>query len=98
MEGNEVTIAMEISPKTSVCQVTSQTSNSKSLVQRILRCNLRLTVFNVKLVQKLSVDDPIRRDEFCEWFLRNIDIHRYFLNSLLASDESTFQLNGVVNS
>ena len=89
---------IDISPSSSIRQVASQTGISKSSAQRMLRYDRGLKPYKVTLVQTLKEDDPARRVEFCEWFLETLELHPSFLDNLFVSDESTFQLNGTVNS
>ena len=59
--------------------------------------NRKLHPYKVQLIHELSEDNPDRRLEYCESFMRHCDDNPNFLNSVVFSDEATFYLNGTVN-
>lgn len=51
----------------------------------------------MRLLQKLSEDDPDRRVQFCEWALSEVESDTDFATGILFSDEASFYVSGELN-
>ena len=43
------------------------------------------------------MEDPDRRQQFCEWFLHKCDEREDFQDSIFSPDEAKFELDGTIN-
>lgn len=66
---------------------------SKSHMQRILRKSMNLFPYKPQLDHYLSENSINERTVFCEKFLISVDTNDDFLEKILFSDESIFELN-----
>ena len=89
---------LRIPQSKSVRAIALEVSNSKSTVQWILCYDLQMYPYKVTLLHKLKEDDPDRPLVFSDWFMEKIRHNDNFLENLFVSDESTLQLDGLVNS
>jgi hypothetical protein len=53
--------------------------------------------YKLQILHRLAEDDPDRRLEICEWFLRQIAEDENFLEGVMFSDEANFCVSGEVN-
>ena len=70
---------------------------SKTTAWKILRKDLRLKPYHIKLVHKLMEDDFDRRAEFCELFLSQLADETDLMDKIIWSDEAIFTLADTVN-
>ena len=81
----------------SVRRLASRVGLSKSSTYRILKKDLALSAFKLKVSQKLFAADFEQREQFCKWFLEKCTNNPNFLSCVWWSDEAHFHLNGQVN-
>jgi len=65
-------------------------------VHKILKQN-KFDIFKVRLVHELNGNDFDWYVEICEIIMARIDTDPDFLFNIIFSDETTFQLNGILN-
>ncbi|EFN88574.1 hypothetical protein EAI_05277, partial [Harpegnathos saltator] len=53
--------------------------------------------YKIVIAQELMEDNFDRRIQFCEELMNRCDDNANFLNFVIFSDETTFQINGAVN-
>lgn len=92
----DILLSVEEHPHATTTEIALQENVSQSFVVKMLKKE-KLHPYKVQLVHELSEDDPDRRLEFCEIFMRHCDENPNFLNSVVFSDEATFCLSGSVN-
>ena len=85
------------SPQKSVRRASSETSISKTSVQRILKFDLDLYPYKIQIMQSLSLNDQVERLDFCEWALGKLQENADCFSNVWFSDECHFQLSGHVN-
>ncbi len=54
--------------------------------------------FHVHCVQHLQDSDFVRRSDFCNWLLCQVDENPNFISKIMWSDESQFTRDGIVNT
>lgn len=84
-------------PRTSVRNVSAAVGISKTSVSRLLRRD-KFHPYIMQLHQELKPQDNLCRDAFCEMFTDLIDADPGLVARICFSDESTFRLNGEVNT
>lgn len=85
-----------IDPNLSVRVISERLGFPRSTVHRVLS-SARLHPYRLQFHQATPYPDPLRRMEFCQWALRQIERIRYFFRFVMFSDESTFNNRGQVN-
>lgn len=93
----QVLAEMVNNPQQSTKQVAETSNVSITSVKRILKRN-KFHPYKIKILHQLVEDDPDRRLEFCEIMAERIAANRFYLQHICFSDESTFCLNGSVNT
>ena len=93
----QVKAVIEESPTKSIRKVSSELQLSRSVVQRILKLDLKMHPYKATLVHGLHENDLPKRVEFCQWFLEKCKQHPQFLHSVFFTDEASFHLTGSVN-
>lgn len=78
-------------------RIVAQTNISLTSLWRILRKDLKLKPYRLKLVHKLNEDDYDRRMEFCEVFLEFDAQDDSWKDKIFYTDEANFHLSGAVN-
>lgn len=68
-----------------------------STLWKILRKDLGLKAYKIKLLQKLEWHDHLRRRTFADWALNQLENDPDFYRKIIFSDEAHFWLNGYVN-
>jgi len=91
-----VRAAFEESPATSLRRASLDLNVSKSSLQRMLK-ELGFKPYRPQLLHALNEDDPDRRCEFADIFLKLVAEDSSFLDRIVWTDEATFKLNGHVN-
>lgn len=91
-----VLATMSRSPVKSQRRISPKCNVSLSSVNRILQRH-KFHPYVMHQVQELSEDDFDRRLEFCEWAHAMINENAMFYNTIIFSDEASFNLNGDVN-
>lgn len=69
----------------------------QSTVWRVLRKRLVMKPYRLTLVQALSAADKIKRIDFCDFILAQMETDESFVSKIVFSDEATFHTNGKVN-
>jgi len=92
-----VRAAIEDRPTTSTRRMSAETGIGYRSVHRIFRKDLKIKSTIPTLCQKLNEDDPDRRVQFAEEFLRRVAEDPGFTSRVIWSDEANFKLNGHVN-
>lgn len=83
-------------PHTSSRTISQQLQISQSSVSRITLKN-KFHPYHVQLVQGLTQNDFIERQNFCLWARNMEQQENGFCNNILFTDEATFKKNGKVN-
>lgn len=83
-------------PSTSTRLIARQLNVSQSFVSQVLRTE-ELHPYHIQRVQALQEEDFPRRVEFCEWLIRQDRVNPNFTSDVLATDESCFTRNGIMN-
>jgi hypothetical protein len=78
-------------------RIAAQVGVSQSTVWRILRKDLKLKPYHIKLVHKLNEDDFDRRVEFSEILLDRHSSDDSILDRIIWTDEATFSLSNTIN-
>ncbi len=78
-------------------RIALQAELSHNSTCRILKKDLKLKPYNLKLVHKLNEDDFDRRVEFSELFLQKNIEEQFWKDLILWSDEAIFSLSETVN-
>ena len=71
---------------------------AQTTLWRIMRKYLGLHTFKIKLTQKLKPLDHLKRRNFSNWALSELEENEEFLRKIIFSDEAHFWLNGFVNN
>lgn len=93
----DIVAEIVVNPSSSTAQVASTSGVSRSTVHRVLTKN-KFHPYKLKMVHQLSDDDPDRRLQFCENMSTKILQQPDYVRTICFSDESTFFLNGNVNT
>jgi hypothetical protein len=84
------------SPKKSFRQTSTEVGLPKSTMHDILEKE-KFHPYKLQILYRLTENDPDRRLEMCEWFLRQISEDENFLEGVMFSDEANFYVSGEVN-
>lgn len=85
------------SPGKSTRRASRELEIPQSTVWRVLRKRLAMKPYRLKLVQALSAADKIKRIDFCDFILAQMETDESFVSKIVFSDEATFHTNGKVN-
>ena len=88
--------AMCNSPTKSLRRASQEFGVTKSTIHDILQ-QQKWHPYKLQLVQKLTEDDPDRREGMCDWFIQQCEADDLFLRNILFSDEAIFYFNDEVN-
>ena len=72
-------------------------SIAQTTLWRIMREDLGLYAFKIKLTQELKPLDHLKRRNFSNWALTKLEETEEFHRKIILSDEAHFWLNGFVN-
>jgi hypothetical protein len=81
---------------TSSGRASLELSLSRTSLQRMMK-ELALRPYRPRLLHALNEDDPDRRCEFADIFLKLISDENSFIDRVLWIDESIFKLNGHID-
>lgn len=84
-------------PIKSTHQASRELQIPQPTIWRVLRRRLLMKPYRLKLVQALSEADKVKRIEFCEFVIEQMEKDQLFISKLVFSDEATFHINGKVN-
>ena len=70
---------------------------SRTSLQRILKVDLKIHPYKIKLTQRLKPVDHEMRRRFVNWSLQKLDEDPQFSKFVIFSDEAHFQMDGYVN-
>lgn len=93
----QVLAEMVVNPQQSTKHVADACNISRTSVKKILKRH-KFHPYKMKILHELTEDDPDRRLEFCEIMSERITRNPNYLRNICFSDESTFYLNGRVNT
>lgn len=84
------------SPRKSTRRTSMELGIPRTTLRRVLKKH-RWHPYKLQLLHHMTEDDPDRRMEMCDWFLRKLDDNAQFLSTVMFSDEANFYVNGEVN-
>ncbi|KAF2345053.1 Protein of unknown function DUF4817 [Trinorchestia longiramus] len=91
-----VSASVTDNPKASIRKRSTQLSISRSTLNRILKKDLKLYPYKIKLTQQLLPNDYHSRVNYSESFIRMCE-DTSFIETIIFSDEAHFHLSGHVN-
>lgn len=94
---DRIRATFERSPMKSTRRASRELGLPQTTVWRVLRRRLVYKPYHLQLLQALRANDKVRRVEFCNAMLRNMEEDDSFLSRVIFSDEATFHINGKVN-
>lgn len=86
------------SPRKSTNRASRESGIPQPTVWKVLRKRLHLRPYKLTMVQQISDLDKVARSEFCVEMFERIEADETFLKKIIFSDESTFHVNGKVNT
>lgn len=84
-------------PNQSISRRSQELGLSQTTLWRILRKDLGLHPYKIKLTQELKPLDHLKRRNFSDWALGKLHENPEFHRKIIFSDEAHFWLNGFVN-
>lgn len=93
----QVRMAMEQEPSTSVRKLSQQVNLSYGTCRNILKKDLGMHPYKVHVYQELLPPDYNKRRVYCNWFVNHLN-NNDILDKTFFTDESWFHLTGYVNS
>ena len=84
-------------PQKSLRRISQEVGISVSSTYKIMKKNLSLIPYKIRVVQQLLPPDYLKRKNFAAWFIRQCQFDSDFLHRILYSDKAHFHLNGCVN-
>ena len=84
------------SPKKSLRRASAEIGIKRTSLRKILT-KLHMRPYIPRLIHGLLEDDPDRRSQFCEQFVKMCEDNPTFLDEIVWTDEATFKLSGHVN-
>lgn len=88
--------SVDANPGTSTRRIGFEVGCCHTTVHRVLKDH-HLHPFKLQKVQDLLPGDPMRRVEFCQWFLAQVERNPAFPGLICASDEKGFSREGTFN-
>lgn len=92
-----VAASVQADPRQSIPRRSQELGISRTSLWRILRKDLGLHPYKIKLTQELKPLDHRKRREFVAWTLEQLGVEPDFHRKIIFSDEAHFWLNGFVN-
>ena len=84
-------------PNQSIPRRSQELAIAQTTLRRIMRKDLGLHAFKIKLTQKLKPLDHLKRRNFSNWVLPKLEENEEFHRKIIFSDEAHFWLNGFIN-
>lgn len=85
-------------PSKSIRKIAQEVGSSRATVQRVLKADLRLKPYKMKIHQMISDADRRQRITFATWLKTKTSQDMDFLKRIWFSDEANFHLDGRVNA
>lgn len=92
-----VSASVQNEPNRSIPRRSQELGISRTSLWRILRKDLGLHPYKIKLTQELKPLDHLKRRNFANWMLGKLEDDDEFHRKIIFSDEAHFWLNGFVN-
>lgn len=92
-----VSASVRNEPNQSIPRRSQELGISQTTLWRILRKDLGLHPYKIKLTQELKPLDHLKRRNFSDWALLKSEENSDFHRKIIFSDEAHFWLNGFVN-
>ena len=92
-----VSASIKNEPNQLIPRRSQELGNAQTTLWRIMRKDLGLHAFKIKLTQKLKPLDHLKRRNFSNWALSKLEENEEFHRKIIFSDEAHFWLNGFVN-
>lgn len=92
----DVLLAVEENAKTSVREVANIVGTSRNTVSAVLKKH-KYKPYIAKKVQAIDENDPIRRTQFCNFYLTTLQQDPLLYRKIIWTDECTFTNNGIFN-
>ena len=100
-QSEEITAAVSASTHNEPNHLIPRRSQELGIAQttlwRIMRKDLGLHAFKIKLTQELKPLDHLKRRNFSDWALAKLEENEEFYRKIIFSNEAHFWLNGFVN-
>ena len=94
---DEISELFSTNPKISIRSAARNLNLAKSVVQRVVRKQLKLYPYKIQRLHALKEEDYGRREEFAEIMLHRANADPDYLRRVCFSDESTFHTSGLVH-
>ena len=92
-----VSASIQNEPNQSIPRRSQELGIAQTTLWRIMRKDLGLHAFKIKLAQELKPLDHLIRQNFSNWALAKLEENEEFHRKIIFSDEAHFWLNGFVN-
>ena len=92
-----VSALIQNEPNQSIPRRSQELGIAQRTLWRIIRKDLGLHAFKIKLTQELKPLDHLERRNFSNWALTKLEENEEFHRKIIFSDEAYFCLNGFVN-
>jgi hypothetical protein len=93
---NEVQISVQLDPKMSLTRRSLELFIPKTSLQRILKKDLDLKPYRIRVCHALNEDDPGQRLYFTDKVIEKLNLDPMWLHTIVFSDEAKFCCNGTV--
>lgn len=91
-----VLLSVEENARTSIREIADSVGTSLHTAWSVLKKH-KFKPYIAQKVQALGENDPIRRREFCNFYLRTLQQDPLFYRKIIWTDECTFTNNGIFN-
>lgn len=88
--------AVQNHPRRSIRKLAASLNLHRSTVHRIMRLDLKVHPYKIRIIQKIKQEDYVNRKKYCEHMLENFSLEND-MDKVLFSDEAHFHLEGYVN-
>ena len=92
-----VSASIQNEPNQSISRRSQELGIAQTTLWRIIRKDLSLDAFKIKLTPELKPLDHFKRRNFSNWALAKLEENEEFHRKIIFSDEAHFWLNGFVN-
>ena len=93
-----VSASIQNEPNQSIPRRSQELDIAQMTLWRIMRKDLGLHAFKIKLTQELKLLDHLKRRNFSNWALTELEENEEFHRKIIFSDEAHFWLNGFINN
>ena len=92
-----ISASIQNEPNQSIPRRSQELGIAQTTLWRIMRKDLGLNAFKIKLTQELKPLDHLKRQNFSNWALAKVEENEEFNRKIIFSDEAHFWLNGFVS-